>query len=134
MPGTEGPSLPPDTLTSPGTHVPTPDTPPGAVPVTRTGPVIDPHAWSVVILATPDRYTPLMSSTVGIRLDAGYNATVPVFYAWGTDYGHFVSWNTTDREVTTHDRYVETHGPSVFWTYSPEDMGKEKPPAPSFSQ
>ncbi|MBP1927681.1 hypothetical protein J2741_000228 [Methanolinea mesophila] len=124
IPGTEGPSLPTDMLTSPGTPVPSP----GTVPVTQAGPVIDPHDWSVPILTTPDRYIPLMSSTVGIRLDAGYNATIPVFYSWGTDYGHFVSWNATDGKVTTHDGYVETPDPSIYWTYSPEDMGKEKPP------
>jgi hypothetical protein len=126
-PAREGPSLTPDRLTSPGTPVATPLPTLQTEPFKGAGP-IDPQIRNVIILATPGRYIPLMSSTVGIRLDAGFNATVPVKYCWQTDFGHFVSWNATDGKVTIHDRFVETLDPSIFWTYSPEDMGKEKPP------
>lgn len=69
-----------------------------------------------------------MSSTVGIRLSTGYNASVPVVYNWTTDYGYFVSWKAPDYLVVIHGQNIETADPYIYWSYPPEEMGKEKPP------
>ena len=69
-----------------------------------------------------------MSSTVGIRLTPQYETSAAVVYNWTTDYGYFVSWNATDGKVTLLGRSVETMDPFIYWSYSPDDMGMEKPP------
>lgn len=89
---------------------------------------ISPAPVAVAIRATPDRYIPLMSSTVGIRLEPEFNATIPVIYTWNASYGHFISWNATDHSVVIHNGTVRTAEPSIYWSYPPEDMGREKPP------
>jgi hypothetical protein len=51
-----------------------------------------------------------------------------VVYSWNTSYGHFISWNAPDWKVIRHNETVDTTNQTIYWTYSPEDMGKEKPP------
>lgn len=69
-----------------------------------------------------------MSSTVGIRLTPRYETSAAVIYNWTTNYGYFVSWNATDGKVTLLDQSIETEEPSIYWSYSPDEMGIEKPP------
>lgn len=104
--------------------VTTPATP--ALPTAGT--TIAPGHPDISLQATPGRYSPFMSSTIGIRLSADYNASVPVVYNWTTDYGYFVSWEAPDHQVTIPGRTVETAAPYIYWSYPPDEMGKEKPP------
>jgi len=121
-----------------GTPIPSPiDTTPVVQPVTTpvtpsaTGTVIPlttPGIVDVSIQASPQKYSPHMSSTVGIGLTPQYTGSGPVVYSWNTSYGHFVSWNATDGKVTQYNESIDTVDPTIYWTYSPDDMGKEKPP------
>ena len=102
-------------------------TPVSPVPSTA-GPTIPPGQPDISIAATPGRYSPLMSSTVGIRLSTGYTESVPVLYNWTADYGHFVTWNAPDYRVIIDGQNIVTDQPSVYWSYPPDDMGIQKPP------
>ena len=122
-----------------GTPVPTPINTtaivqPVTTPVTSstTGTVIPlttPGLVDISIRASPEKYSPLMSSTVGIGLTPLYTGSRPdVIYSWNTSYGHFVSWNAPDWNVSQHGDSIDTTNQTIYWTYSPDDMGKEKPP------
>ncbi len=109
-------------------ETPPPVTTPATPAPSVAGTTVAPGYPDISIEATPGRYSPLMSSTVGIRLSTGYNASVPVVYNWTADYGYFVTWNAPDYRVGIDGRNIVTEQPSVYWSYPPEDMGKEKPP------
>jgi hypothetical protein len=115
-----------------GTPVPTPiDTFPLTTPVTVTAtdiPLITPGPVDLSIRVSPERYIPLMSSTVGIGLTPQYTGSGPVVYSWNASYGHFISWNASDGKVTQYNDSIDTTDPTIYWSYSPDDMGKEKPP------
>jgi hypothetical protein len=91
-------------------------------------PLITPGPVDLSIRAAPARYNPLMSSTVGIGLTPQYTGSGPVVYGWNASYGHFIGWNASDGKVTPHNASVDTTDPTIYWSYSPDDMGKEKPP------
>ena len=77
-------------------------------------------------------YTPLMSSTVGIGLTPQYPAGIDnatVGFRWQTDYGYFLSWGAPDFKVNNNGKDVTGTDRKVYWSYSPDDMGKEKPTA-----
>jgi hypothetical protein len=111
-----------------------PITTPPTTPVTPSGtgttvPLVTPTIVYISIRASPEKYSPLMSSTVGIGLTPLYTGSRPdVVYSWNTSFGHFVSWNATDGKVTQYHENIDTIDPTIYWSYSPEDMGKEKPP------
>ena len=74
----------------------TPVVQPVTTPVTPsvTGiviPLTTPGIVDVSIRASPEKYSPLMSSTVGIGLTPQYTGSGPVVYSWNTSYGYFVS-------------------------------------------
>lgn len=117
-------STPIDT-TLPVTPVTTPVTPSGIV---AGVPLITPDLVDISIQASPEKYNPLMSSTVGIGLTPLYAGSAAVVYNWTASYGHFISWNAQDWKVIQHGDSVETINQTIYWSYSPDDMGKEKPP------
>lgn len=98
----------------------------GAQPATP--PTVAPTPVTVSIHAEPGSYIPLMSSTVGIRLEPDFSGSAPVLYNWSASYGYFVSWNATDGRVTLHGDRILSFDPYIYWSYPPEDMGAEKPP------
>jgi hypothetical protein len=102
---------------------------PATLSSTESGtPLTTPARGGLTIQATPENYSPFMSSTVGIRLTPHYDTTAAVIYNWTTSYGFFLTWNATDGKVTQYNQSVLTTDPSIYWSYSPEEMGKEKPP------
>ncbi|MEI7433458.1 MAG: hypothetical protein WCJ93_04320 [Methanomicrobiales archaeon] len=108
----------------------TPPTTPVTPSVTGTAvPIVTPAIVDISIRASPEKYSPLMSSTVGIGLTPLYTGSRPdVVYSWNTSFGHFVSWNAPGWNVSQHGNSIETTNATIYWTYSPDDMGKEKPP------
>lgn len=117
-------STPIDT-TQPVSPMTTPVTPSETV---ASVPLITPDRVDISIRASPEKYIPLMSSTVGIGLTPIYTGSVDVVYSWNTSYGHFISWNASDGKVNQIGDTVETTNETIYWSYSPDDMGKEKPP------
>ncbi len=120
-------------ITTPATPSPPGIGPPLGTPATpaSTGsvtPLTTPAHGGLTIEATPEKYSPVMSSTVGIRLTPHYDTTVAVVYNWTTNYGYFLSWNSTDGKVIQSNQSIVTLNPDIYWSYSPDEMGKEKPP------
>ncbi|MFA5347529.1 MAG: hypothetical protein WC294_05290 [Methanoregula sp.] len=75
---------------------------------------------SVMINATPHTYSPLMSSTPGIRLTpnvSGFNPAEAEF-AWNASYGQFLSWGVPDYTVRSLPQPVINHGETIYWSYS----------------
>lgn len=83
------------------------------------------------IIADRPNYTPLMSSTVGIGLTPEYPSSInnsTVSFLWHTDYGYFLSWESPDFKVKNNGQDAVTTDRKIYWSYSPEDMDKDKPP------
>ena len=114
-------SAPPATnaTTSPTTAVTT-GTIPMTPPPTPTGPALAVHA-------SPEKYTPTMSSTVGIGLYPDYFGPVPVNYTWETNYGRFLGWNQTTGKITEYNETAVT-AVQVYWSFPADDMSSDKPP------
>jgi hypothetical protein len=82
------------------------------------------------VIADRQNYTPMMSSTVGIGLTPVFTAdNSTVVFNWHTDYGYFISWGSPGFKVNGRGPDVTTNDGKIYWSYSPDDMGKEKPPA-----
>ena len=76
-------------------------------------------------------YSPIMSSTVGIGLTPVYPQTTDngtVSFRWQTDYGYFISWKAPDFKVNELGQNITTDDERIYWSFSPEDMDKEKQP------
>jgi hypothetical protein len=83
------------------------------------------------ISADRQSYSPIMSSTVGIGLTPEYTSGMDgrtVRFRWQTDFGHFLSWGPPGYKVEDLGRDVTTGGGKIYWSYSPDDMGREKLP------
>ena len=85
---------------------------------------------SLGIVADRLNYTPLMSSTVGIGLTPEYPVALnrSIEFAWHADYGYFVSWAAPNFKVNYLGTDITRDDTKVYWSYSPDDMDKEKPP------
>jgi hypothetical protein len=85
----------------------------------------------IQINATPARYSPVMSSTIGIRLVAvNISGIIPpdAQYTWETTFGTFYHWGPPDfRVVELVPRYTGT-GEPVYWSYFSEHGEKERHP------
>lgn len=73
----------------------------------------------VRIWATPQRYSPLMSSTPGLELSVIMPEmdTSTVVYDWAADYGQFLSWNPPDYAVNEKGSRVTTNGGKIYWSF-----------------
>jgi hypothetical protein len=92
------------------------------------GDLTTPGPVNLTVRASPTRYSPMMSSTVGIGLTPYYSGPGPVVFSWNTTYGYFVGWNAPDFKVIQFNGSVENANPTIYWSYPAADMGKEKPP------
>jgi hypothetical protein len=78
-----------------------------------------------------DIYTPAMSSTVGIGLTPVYPSSTDngtVSFRWQSDFGYFISWKAPDFKVITLRSDISADDQKIYWSYSPDDMGREKQP------
>ena len=84
---------------------------------------------SVRIDASPQEYSPVMSSTVGIGLTpnvSGLNTTDTQF-EWNATYGHFLDWSAPDYTVRRLSQPVVNHGEKIFWSFT---EAPASPPVP----
>ncbi|NMB78387.1 MAG: hypothetical protein GYA23_04760 [Methanomicrobiales archaeon] len=83
-----------------------------AEPVTTAAP-------SVRIRATPQRYSPMMSSTPGIELSVITQGidTSTAEYDWTASYGQFLSWNPPDYTINQKGSAVTNHGEKLYWSF-----------------
>jgi hypothetical protein len=84
---------------------------------------------SLTIDASPQVYSPIMSSTVGIGLTPNVSGlkTAGVEYEWTATYGHFLDWSAPNYTVNTLSEPVVNHGEKIYWSFI---EAPESPPAP----
>ncbi len=86
---------------------------------------------SIQINATPSRYNPAMSSTIGIRLEAvNSSGIIPpdAQFTWETGFGTFYHWGPPDFRVEElAPKYTGTDEP-VYWSYFSELEEKVRQP------
>jgi len=79
-----------------------------------------PMPGSVRIDASPQMYSPIMSSTIGIGLTpnvSGFNPADAEF-AWNATYGQFLSWSPPDYTISRLSQPVVNHGEKVYWSFT----------------
>jgi len=75
---------------------------------------------SVRIEASPQMYTPLMSSTPGIGLTpniSGFNPADAEF-TWNASYGEFLDWSSSNYTISGLSQPVINHGEKVYWSFT----------------
>jgi len=86
----------------------------GVCPVTIPG--------SVRIDASPQMYSPTMSSTIGIGLIPNVSGFNPadVQFEWNATYGHFSDWSAPDYTISRLSQPVVNHGEKIYWSFTEE--------------
>jgi hypothetical protein len=79
----------------------------------------------IMIIASPRRYSPVMSSTPGVGLELTAVGFPPenASFAWNATYGHFLSWNSPDFRVNKLGDSAGNHGEKLYWSFI------DKPPS-----
>jgi len=74
---------------------------------------------SVRIEASPQRYSPLMSSTIGIGLTPNVTGFgIPdARYEWNTSFGRFVDWNAPGYTVAEQGQSAVSSGEKIYWSF-----------------
>ena len=75
---------------------------------------------SVTLTASPQRYSPMMSSTpgVGITVDANGFDAARARFAWNATYGNFFTWGAVNYTVTELGNPVINHGEKLYWSFT----------------
>jgi hypothetical protein len=75
---------------------------------------------SLRIDASPQVYSPLMSSTVGIGLTPNVSGqkTSGSEYVWNATYGHFLDWSAPNFTVNALSEPVVNHGEKIYWSFT----------------
>jgi len=77
-----------------------------------------PSKTSLQLTTFPQRYTPIMSSTVGVGITV--NATgfdlAESLVSWNATYGKFLSWET-NFTVQDLENSTSNHGEKLFWSF-----------------
>jgi len=100
-----------------------------AVVISPSPPVTAP--LSIQINASPSRYNPAMSSTIGIRLEpVNVSGIIPpgASFTWATTFGSFYHWGPPDFKVTELGAKYTGAGEPVYWSYFSEHGEKERQP------
>jgi hypothetical protein len=84
---------------------------------------------ALTIDASPQVYSPFMSSTVGIGLTPNVSGlkTTGVGYEWTATYGHFLNWSAPSYTVSTLSEPIVNNGEKIYWSFIEVP---ESPPAP----
>lgn len=74
---------------------------------------------SLKLTASPQRYTPLMSSTVGVGIDVNASGFDPASsqVTWNATYGKFLSWGPVNYTVQDLGNPVTNHGEKLYWSF-----------------
>ncbi len=100
-----------------------------ATPVETVTPA-PPSSSPIRIWATPNRYSPMMSSTPGLELSLITPMEMDsstMAYDWTASYGYFLSWNPPDYAVNERGASVTTGGGKIYWSFRDKPASMEKP-------
>jgi hypothetical protein len=81
------------------------------------------------IEASPQRYSPFMSSTPGVGLAVnapGIDAGATDFL-WTASYGTFLAWNPPDYKVTEIGSNPANHGEKLYWSFIDKPSSTDTP-------
>jgi len=84
----------------------------------------------MTITAEPPEYSPVMSSTPGIRLSVlNTSGILPpgAVYRWETSYGYFLSWAPPVSRVVQLGPVYQGGPEDIYWSYDPMPSEKERP-------
>ena len=86
-------------------------------------------ATSVRIEASPQAYSPMMSSTIGIGLTPNTTGfgIADARYEWNASYGQFLGWNAPEYTITEHGRSAVSNGEKIFWSFDTMPSPSQKP-------
>jgi hypothetical protein len=114
----------------------------GVVPA-HPAPVLTLPAPSVRLETTPQRYSPMMSSTPGIGLtpnvtgfvaaDASFERKATditwsaITFEWNATYGEFLTWDAPDYTVHQIGNQVANSGGKVYWTFTEKPASTKDP-------
>jgi hypothetical protein len=84
---------------------------------------------SVTLTASPQRYSPIMSSTpgLGIAVDANGFEAARSRFAWNATYGNFLSWGPVNYTVTDVGNPYTNHGEKLYWSFSQKPSSTFEP-------
>ncbi len=98
---------------------------------------------SVKLEASPQRYSPMMSSTPGIKLTptvTGFVAADTTFkgnasdfewsainFEWNATYGRFLMWDAPEYKVHEIGNPVATDGRTIYWTFTDKPVSTKDP-------
>ena len=74
---------------------------------------------SLQLTASPQRYSPMMSSTVGVGIEVNASGFDPAgaLFTWNATYGYFLSWGPSDFTVKERGNPVTNHGEKLYWSF-----------------
>jgi hypothetical protein len=84
---------------------------------------------SVTLTASPQRYSPIMSSTPGVGITAdgnGFEAARSQF-TWNATYGTFYSWGPVNYTVNDIGNPVFNHGGKLYWSFTQKPASTLEP-------
>ena len=75
---------------------------------------------SLTIDASPQVYSPLMSSTVGIGLTPNVSGlkTDATEYEWTATYGQLLDWSAPNYTVNALSEPLVNHGEKIYWSFT----------------
>jgi hypothetical protein len=84
---------------------------------------------SVVIDASPQTYTPLMSSTPGIGLTPNVTGftKADAEFTWNASYGQFFDWSPPDYTISRISQPLVNHGEKVYWSFTDSPASTSDP-------
>jgi hypothetical protein len=84
---------------------------------------------TITVRASPQRYSPIMSSTPGIGLEPVATGFSPgdALFAWKATYGEFISWNSPDFRVNQLGDSASNHGEKLYWSFTDKPASAAPP-------
>jgi hypothetical protein len=84
---------------------------------------------SLKLIASPQRYSPMMSSTVGIGIEVNASGFDPAnaIFTWNATYGYFQSWGPVNFTVQDRGNPVFNNGEKLYWSYSEKPTSTSEP-------
>ena len=79
--------------------------------------------------ASPQRYSPMMSSTPGVRLTPNITgfAAADATFEWNATFGRFLMWDAPDYKVHEIGNPVATDGRTIYWTFTEKPASTKVP-------
>lgn len=81
------------------------------------------------LTATPQRYSPFMSSTVGVGIEVNATGFDPAgaLFTWNATYGKFLSWGPVNYTVKDLGNPATNHGEKLFWSFTEKPASTLEP-------